>query len=198
MHLNKVSAMQITPFDLLGLPWAILFVYWIAVARHVNLTTRAETGPSRVIQAAIESAAFLLLMVPKLSFGFLGQRFIAVTPLSFILGLVLTCTGTGFAIWARHELGQNWSGTVTIKAGHHLIETGPYALSRHPIYTGVLCALLGTAIALGEWRGLLAVAVMLLALARKVPLEERWLTEQFPGDYPLYHRRVKALVPFLF
>jgi protein-S-isoprenylcysteine O-methyltransferase Ste14 len=95
------------------------------------------------------------------------------------------------------HIGTNWSGTVTIKQGHELVTTGPYALVRHPIYTGLLLALAGSALARGEWRGALAVLIALLALWRKLRLEEHWMREQFGEAYRAYSRRVAALVPFI-
>ena len=100
-------------------------------------------------------------------------------------------------MWARVHLGRNWSGIVTVKEGHELITGGPYAIVRHPIYTGLLLAFIGSALARGEWRGVLAVAVVLAALWRKLGLEERWMREQFGSAYQAYSQRVAALVPFL-
>ena len=95
------------------------------------------------------------------------------------------------------HIGRNWSGTVTFKEGHELVTTGPYALVRHPIYTGLLLAFIGSAVGRGEWRGVLAVFIAFLALWRKLRLEERWMREQFGDAYDAYARRVAALVPYL-
>jgi protein-S-isoprenylcysteine O-methyltransferase Ste14 len=95
------------------------------------------------------------------------------------------------------HLGRNWSGAVTIKDGHELVTSGPYALVRHPIYTGLLLAFLGSAVALGDWRGALAFALAAGALWRKLRLEERWMREQFGDAYQAYSQRVAALVPFV-
>src|SRR5262249_42528448 len=126
------------------------------------------------------------------------QRFLPDSALLTTLGLLLTTVSISFAILARRQLGRYWSGTITIKADHRLIRSGPYMLSRHPIYTGIVFGMLGTAIAIGEWRGLLAFLLTLIAYARKIPLEERWLSEEFGGEYDDYRREVKALIPFIF
>ena len=107
-------------------------------------------------------------------------------------------TGLAFSIWARRVLGRNWSAIVTLKEGHELVTRGPYALVRHPIYTGLLLGFLGSAIARGRWSGLLATALFFLSALRKYRLEERWMWERFGDDYDAYRSRVKAIVPYLF
>jgi protein-S-isoprenylcysteine O-methyltransferase Ste14 len=85
----------------------------------------------------------------------------------------------GITIWARVHLGQFWSARVTIKEGHELIQSGPYARVRHPIYSGILMALIGSALVVGEWRALLAVLMVFLAHLDKARREEKLLAEQF-------------------
>jgi protein-S-isoprenylcysteine O-methyltransferase Ste14 len=103
---------------------------------------------------------------------------------------------TLFCLGASH-LGKNWSQAVTLKEDHELITTGPYALVRHPIYTGLLLGFIGCAVARGEWRGLLAVALVFVALWRKLRLEEKWMRAQFGASYETYSRHVAALVPYI-
>jgi protein-S-isoprenylcysteine O-methyltransferase len=105
--------------------------------------------------------------------------------------------GAVLAIWARFSLGGNWSATVTIKAGHTLVRRGPYALVRHPIYSGLLLALLGTVLLFNQVRCLLALALIVLMLASKIRMEERFMAEQFGAEYVAYKQRVKALIPFV-
>jgi protein-S-isoprenylcysteine O-methyltransferase Ste14 len=112
-------------------------------------------------------------------------------------GLVLTALGIGFTIWARLWIGGNWSGTITIKEEHELIQNGPYAIVRHPIYSGFLMALLGTAIVQGEVRALLGFPLAVLGWGLKLRMEESFMTQQFGSAYLDYKRRVKALVPFV-
>jgi protein-S-isoprenylcysteine O-methyltransferase Ste14 len=112
------------------------------------------------------------------------------------LAAAITAAGLLFTVWARVHLGRNWSGTVTIKQAHEFIATGPYAIVRHPIYSGLMLAFVGSAVARGEWRGVLAVLIALAALWRKLRLEEQWMREQFGAQYEAYAHRVPALVPF--
>jgi protein-S-isoprenylcysteine O-methyltransferase Ste14 len=101
------------------------------------------------------------------------------------------------AILSRALLGRNWSATVQLKQDHQLITSGPYRFVRHPIYTGLLLLFLGNAVMVGDWRGLLAVAIVFASFWRKFRLEERWLAEHFGEPYRLYQARTKALIPAL-
>jgi protein-S-isoprenylcysteine O-methyltransferase Ste14 len=126
------------------------------------------------------------------------MRFLSAAPALGYIGLALTAAGCGFAIWARLTLGSNWSGRATVKAGHELIVSGPYALARHPIYTGLLVAAAGTALARGEWRCILGIALIIIAFLIKMSHEEKLMLQTFPDAYPRYRQRVKALIPGLF
>ena len=106
--------------------------------------------------------------------------------------------GLLFAVWAREHLGRNWSRSVTIKQNHELITTGPYAAIRHPIYTGILAGFLGTAIALSEVRGFIALVLIFLILWVKLHMEEQWMRSQFGETYVTYAHQTVALVPYLF
>jgi protein-S-isoprenylcysteine O-methyltransferase Ste14 len=187
-------------------PWAWLITvlwlgfigYWALAARRVQAAQRKEPTRSRLIHGVLWVLAWALMFTDRSRMGWLSRRFLPLTPGVFALGVVLTALGLGFAIWARRHLGAYWSGVVTIKVEHRLIRSGPYALVRHPIYSGILLAILGTVIALGEVRGLLAFCLATAAFIRKARLEERWLSEQFGDEYRRYQREVKALIPFLF
>jgi protein-S-isoprenylcysteine O-methyltransferase Ste14 len=109
---------------------------------------------------------------------------------------VLLALGLAFTVWARVYLGRNWSGTVTLKEGHELIRSGPYTYVRHPIYTGLLVALLGSAVACGELRAMIGLGLVAGAFIRKLRIEERFMREIFPGQYERYCAEVPALVPF--
>ena len=117
---------------------------------------------------------------------------------SFWLGAAVMLAGLLFAVWAREHLGRNWSSSVTIKQGHELITTGPYAVVRHPIYTGILAGLLGTAIALSQVRGFIGFVLFFLVLWLKLRREEQWMRSQFEETYSAYARQTAALVPYLF
>jgi protein-S-isoprenylcysteine O-methyltransferase Ste14 len=182
-------------FPALWMAWAF---YWWLTSRDVKKTTRREPFLSRVGHLGPMLVAAALLWSPRLGGPVLGARFMPWAPWQFWAGVAVTAGGLGFAVWARRHIGRNWSAIVTLKEDHELVTTGPYALVRHPIYTGLLFGFFGSAVALGQWRGLLAVAIVYLALLRKYRLEERWMRERFGAAYDAYRARVKALVPFLF
>ncbi|MEP6502547.1 MAG: isoprenylcysteine carboxylmethyltransferase family protein [Betaproteobacteria bacterium] len=178
--------------------WCAWALYWWATSRDVKTTTRREPFLSRAGHIGPMVVAAALLWSPRLAVLGLDGRFMPWAPWESVAGVVVTAGGLGFAVWARRHIGRNWSAIVTLKEDHELVTTGPYALVRHPIYTGLLFGFLGSAIALGQWRGLLAVAIVYVALLRKYRLEERWMHERFGTAYDAYRARVRALVPFLF
>jgi protein-S-isoprenylcysteine O-methyltransferase Ste14 len=113
------------------------------------------------------------------------------------VGIALSFLGAGISIWARYCIGEYWSARVTLKEDHQLIRSGPYAYVRHPIYTGMLIACLGTALVVGEWRGVLAVGLLLAAHSRKALREEAMLTRAFGEQYTLYRQSTGFLFPRL-
>jgi len=176
--------------------WAAFYLYWLIASQSVKQTEQTESSGSRWLHLGLQLVAYALVLLPEPASP-LTWRILPDIPATVWIGLAVLVIGLGFAVWARLSLGRNWSGRVTIKADHQLIRSGPYAIVRHPIYTGVLTGMLGTAIVVGEVRGLVAVAILLIAYWRKLTIEERMLSRQFADDYPAYQREVKALVPFV-
>jgi protein-S-isoprenylcysteine O-methyltransferase Ste14 len=183
--------------NLIGTLWAAWAVYWFVAARVVKETRREESLLSRAGHIVPLGIAAWMLWTPTLPQHFLEGRFLPDAPATYWTGVVLVAAGLLFAIWARNVLGRNWSGTVTLKQDHELIRSGPYDYVRHPIYTGLLIAFAGSAIARGEWRGVLALAIAFAALWRKLRLEERWMIETFGDAYRRYQAEVRALIPFV-
>jgi protein-S-isoprenylcysteine O-methyltransferase Ste14 len=177
--------------------WLSWAAYWWISSRDVKPTVRREALWSRLSYIGPLIIAAILLSVPHMPIPILGERFVSATVGSFAVASALTGAGLLFAIWARRYLGPNWSGTVTIKEDHQLITSGPYAIVRHPIYAGLLIALVGSALAIGEWRAVVAVVLASLSFIRKLRLEERWMHQQFGDAYGAYCQRVPALFPFI-
>jgi protein-S-isoprenylcysteine O-methyltransferase Ste14 len=175
--------------------WLAWLAYWIAAARGAKDTRRRESYASRATHLIPFALAAALLAFPRLSGTGLGGRFLPATSAAYWAGAIMLAAGLGFAVWARQHLAGNWSATVTLKQDHELVRSGPYGLVRHPIYAGLLVAALGTAVAIGEWRALVAFALIAAGVLRKVSIEEHWLREAFQDEYANYCARVPALIP---
>jgi protein-S-isoprenylcysteine O-methyltransferase Ste14 len=178
--------------------WIAWALYWFAAAFTTKPVRRRESTASRLSHYIPLGLSILLLTSPRVAGTVLGVHFLPRSAILFWIGTVLLMAGLLFAVAARRHLGGNWSGTVTLKLDHSLIRTGPYRFVRHPIYTGLLLAIFGSGvIALGEWRGLVALALVVAAFLRKIDIEERFLQEQFGDAYALYRQEVPALIPGL-
>lgn len=177
--------------------WILFFVYWQIKAANTKTTQRIEPAASRVLRVSIMLIAIVLLSTTRIPLRWLYLKLWPAGLFSFWLGAAVTIDGLLFAVWARVHLGRNWSRSVTIKEGHELIVTGPYAVVRHPIYTGILTGLVGTAIALSQVRGIIALALFFFAFWIKLRMEEEWMRSQFGETYSTYAHRTAALVPYL-
>ncbi len=177
--------------------WIAVGIIWLIGAFTAKPAVRVQSARSRLLHICVLGLAYVLLFTNELRFGPLGWRFAPASSAILYTGFSLTVAGLLFTIWARFFLGRNWSGTVTVKQDHTLVQTGPYAVVRHPIYSGITLALLGTAIAFGEVRGLVAVALAVIGWRLKFRMEEQFMTEQFGAEYLGYKRRVKGLIPFV-
>ena len=180
---------------LLSILWLSWLVYWLAAAQRAAPNKRIETlleGASYRIPLAIGIFLTVFWRMPLFQ-----QTLPLGTPSPFAagIGLVFTAAGLCFAVWARMHLGKYWSGRITLKENHRVIQTGPYALVRHPIYSGLILALFGTAITLGTISAFAGFAFMLISFVRKLKIEETWLRSQFGAEYEAYRNRVKALIP---
>ncbi len=178
--------------------WIIFVVYWQIKAIKTKTTQRLEPAASRILRVVIFLIAIALLVTPRIPLPWLYLPLWPVGLWPFWLGAAVTVAGLLFAVWARVYLGRNWSRSVTIKQDHELITTGPYALVRHPIYTGLLTGLLGTAIALSQVRGIIVLILFFVAFWFKLRMEEQWMRSQFGESYANYARQTAGLVPFLF
>ena len=177
--------------------WIFFFLYWQIKAINTKTTQRLEPVASRILRVFIFLIAVVLLSTTRIPLPWLYFQLWPVGLWPFWLGAAVTIAGLVFAVWARGYLGCNWSRSVTIKQGHELITTGPYAMVRHPIYTGILTGLLGTATALSEVRGFIAFVLFFLAFWIKLRMEEQWMRSQFGEAYANYAYQTAALVPYL-
>jgi len=178
--------------------WGLLAVVWGTSSLYeAKAIVRTQSPASRLVQTSLLVCGFFLLF--KRSTGIQWFDTPIVPQHGFLpwIGVWIVAAGVAFAIWARTTLGGNWSGSATLKAGHTLTRVGPYRLVRHPIYTGILTAMLGTAIASGFLHSILAVPVCILCYWLKIQTEEGLLISQFGQDYVQYRKEAKALIPYL-
>jgi protein-S-isoprenylcysteine O-methyltransferase Ste14 len=178
--------------------WITFLTYWQIKAFNTKTTQRLEPAVSRILRALTILVAIVLLSTKWIPLPWLYRSLWHTGYWLFWIGAALTVSGLLFAVWAREHLGRNWSSPVTIKQDHELITTGPYAVLRHPIYTGILAGFLGVAIALSEVRGLVVFVLFFLVFWAKLSKEEQWMRSQFGETYAAYVHRTAALVPYLF
>jgi protein-S-isoprenylcysteine O-methyltransferase Ste14 len=171
--------------------WVLFWAYWLIAARS------SKAGRSASARFAGARVAILIVVVYLArAFGFRSHA-VQNDPVLTGIGLALFFLGLALAIWARLYIGRNWGMPMTRKEEPELVTTGPYHRVRHPIYTGIILALLGTALATTPF-GLIAVAVLGAYFIYSATREESYLTEQFPDTYPAYKRSTKMLIPFVF
>jgi protein-S-isoprenylcysteine O-methyltransferase Ste14 len=184
----------------LRLVWLTLMIYWVWTARAVKAPIQTEHPIKRLLAYWLPLMAAFVLLGPGEPFRhtLLVEQFVPHSTLFESAGLFLCIVGAALACWARHLLGENWSATVQLKNDHQLITRGPYRAVRHPIYSGLLLLFSGNAVLVGDWRGILAVAIVFLSFWRKLRLEERWLRGHFGEAYRQYEERSRALIPGLF
>ena len=171
--------------------WGAFWIYWLVAAFSVK-RGRILWGRELCIRALI-----IVIVIVLIRLGVFRNPGLQTDTWRADLGLVLFAVGLGFAIWARVHIGRNWGGPMSQKDDPELVTSGPYHLVRHPIYSGILVAGAGTALALG-WTWLIAVVLAGVYFVYSATVEERYMNEQFPDTYPGYKRVTKMLVPFVF
>jgi protein-S-isoprenylcysteine O-methyltransferase Ste14 len=181
--------------------WISFVAYWLVSARYTKRTAKATPWWGGTLgRTAIILLVFLVLRSPFFWHPFtrIVGRYAAIvsTPVTRCVGAGICVLGLAFAVWARVHLGRNWGQPMTLREGHELVTTGPYAYVRHPIYTGIIFALVGTALA--ENIMLLAPFAALCAFfVLSAATEEKHMLREFPHEYPEYKGRTKMLIPFV-
>jgi protein-S-isoprenylcysteine O-methyltransferase Ste14 len=171
--------------------WAAFWIYWLVAALSMKKGRASWTRDLR-IRGFIFILAFILIRVGAFRNDTLNANAVLAG-----IGLALWAAGLGFAIWARLHIGRNWGTPMSQKVEPELVTSGPYRFVRHPIYSGILLAGLGTAVAL-SWSWLIAFALAGVYFVYSATVEERYLAQEFPEAYPAYRRSTKMLVPFIF
>jgi protein-S-isoprenylcysteine O-methyltransferase Ste14 len=178
--------------------WALFFIVWIAASISTKRAIYRESSARRARYSLLLVAAYFLLLNPNgLPHPFDRRLFPCTDTVAWVCAM--SClAGLIFCVWARATLGRNWSGRVTLKENHELIERGPYRIVRHPIYTGLLVMYLATAILLGRMGALIfGVPLVFASFWIKLRDEEEIMLKQFPDQYAAYQQRTARIIPFL-
>jgi protein-S-isoprenylcysteine O-methyltransferase Ste14 len=177
--------------------WLVFAAIWVLAALSTKRTVYRESRAQRLRYWVLLVIAYLLLLYGRrlpypLNLGVIPL----VAPIAWAAA-VFCVIGLAFAVWARVTLGRNWSGVVTLKEGHELVERGPYRFVRHPIYTGMLIMFFATALARGHLSGFVGTLLMFASFWIKLHDEEKLMLQQFPERYADYRRRTKRIIPFV-
>jgi len=169
--------------------WIIFTVYWIANWRRVKRVAERENRS--------DTRGYRIILLLGLILLFSRLRYSPVTELPRAMAAAVCVLRLLVALWARRTLADNWSGSVALKQGHELIQTGPYRFARHPIYTGILMMCFGTALAGARLHCWLGFLLQCAGLWIKLTKEDSLMLRHFPDAYPAYRARVKAIIPFI-
>ncbi|HCQ12190.1 isoprenylcysteine carboxylmethyltransferase family protein [Flavobacterium sp.] len=183
----------------LTLIWISLLLFWIISGRNNKQSIYKESFFKRFLFYWLPLLVAILLLGPGEWFGhtLIRENFVEQTNLVGVIGLSVSFVGLLIACWSRYLLGKNWSLSVQKKENHELINSGPYSILRHPIYTGILLIFIGNTIIVGDYRGIIAVVIVFISFWFKLKKEEKWLIEIFGEDYHNYKKTTKAILPYL-
>jgi len=180
----------------IGVGWVIFWVGWFAAAAGAKRGQRGRGNWARFAGVRVELILVVVLLVRLRVLKGHGVGYVR-DPVLWGVGLAIWVLGLGLAVWARIYLGRNWGMPTSTKEDPELVTSGPYRTIRHPIYTGILLAMIGSAIAVSVW-WLIAVALIGGYFIYSAFVEERNMTRLFPSAYPEYQQSTKMLIPFIF
>jgi protein-S-isoprenylcysteine O-methyltransferase Ste14 len=184
-------------YSICGYLWTAWVAIWFLWALQSKQTRQREGLASQIsYRVPIAVAIWLILYARHLSPWWTGN-ILPYRGWFGWLGVAITVLGFALTFWARAILGGNWSGVVTIKVNHELIRTGPYRFVRHPIYTGILLAMAGSALVYDQWRSVVGVALLGVSFTIKRLKEEQFMRQTFGAQYDDYARTTGAIFPSL-
>jgi len=180
------------------LMWLAICLYWLVSSFSVKKTLKKQSGGQRITYLLAVLLAFCFLFEDYVKLDFLYRPILPQNDYWKMAGLILCAGGLLFAFSARIWLGKNWSGRITIKENHELVQSGPYRFTRNPIYTGFLLAFLGCSMSQGLAKGYIGILLLLAGLMLKISKEESYMQEVFGEQWQAYRRRVKRLIPGIY
>jgi protein-S-isoprenylcysteine O-methyltransferase Ste14 len=179
--------------------WVLFLVFWMVSSFAAKRIAKGEGRAGVVYRVlTIAVACFLLIRADDPRLGPLSLRFVPERLWIASIAAATTVFGALFAIWARVHIGKYWSSTVALKSGHQLIRSGPYARIRHPIYTGIILAIAGTALAVGRYAAVAAVMIFVVGFWFKARKEEALLAGEFGPAFEEHRRSTGFFLPKLF
>jgi protein-S-isoprenylcysteine O-methyltransferase Ste14 len=183
---------------IIGVCWLVFLGVWVVTAFGAKPSVNARRDRWQVngLRLAILIAVLLALRLPDVHHALRRPELVVHDPRAGLIGSALVLLGIGLAVWARFVIGRNWGHPMTQRENPELVTTGPYSVIRHPIYTGVLTAVMGAALAIHH---VLLLAFLLLAafFIYSARQEEKRMALLFPVEYPAYKARTKMLFPFI-
>jgi protein-S-isoprenylcysteine O-methyltransferase Ste14 len=181
-----------------GFLWMALVLVWLVSALRTKRTIQRQSSASQLLYTAILVVGVYLIFAKGTGIPWLDRQLVLVGIPIALVGLVTVLMGVVFSIWARVMLGGNWSNSVTVKEDHTLVRRGPYRIVRHPIYSGILLGMIGSALQRGEIRSFVGIVICGLSFWLKTRAEEQFMVQRFGEEYLQYCHQVKALAPFIF
>ncbi len=185
-------------------PW-LLAAMWIAYMAEQGIAARRAAPTLRRVKDSLYPAylvttvaGLVLMLTPAGDVDVLGLRIVPRTPVWFWGGFAVTVVGLAFAYWSRRRLGRFWGSAIEVKAGHKLVQDGPYRWVRHPIYSGIILAGLGSGIAAGDLGGALGFAILAAGFVVKMRREEKFIAAYFGAEWRAWHERTWALLPYVY
>ena len=187
---------------IVGLLWAAFVLSWLVLALFNKKASRTPRGAAWAVRLIV-LAAVLGVMTRRqhaaagLVVSMSRTLSLHPGPIGQWVGVGLCAAGFGLAFWARIYIGRNWGMPMSLRQGHELVTSGPYAYIRHPIYSGLMLAMIGSALTVGVlW--LLLFVLYFAYFIFSARTEEKMMLARFPDAYPTYQRRTKMLIPFVF
>lgn len=188
--------------SIVGGLWAVFVLSWVILAQFNKKASRAPWRGSLGLRLFVLAGVLALIISRRRG---VGGFFASVGRAHGLhpgiagqwVGVGLCLAGFGFAFWARVHLGRNWGMPMSLRQGHELVTSGPYAYVRHPIYSGIMLAMMGTALAVNiVWLILLPAYFAYFIFSART--QEKMMLAQFPDTYPAYRHRTKMLIPLVF
>jgi protein-S-isoprenylcysteine O-methyltransferase Ste14 len=180
----------------IGVCWGVFAVVWLVTAGY-NETRAPEVRQRSWYGTGVVPIVVVTLLVRQIVPHGDWSSLTFAAPWARFPGLAILLAATALTLWARFVLGVMWSAVPAVKEGHRLRTSGPYSITRHPIYTGLLGMLLGTMLVAGGGVWVISFPVAVVLIECKIRIEERFMTQEFPDDYPAYRKRVPQLIPGL-